>query len=112
MVMGGLGMQVSLEQKPVAVTFDLIDVRILNSQEALFEIELVIVYEWKDDTVTSDTPIKDIIIPPVIPRNKIRNRNTYPDSIVVLGDSIQRIVYEVGGIGIGVYVRVFGNGGK
>ena len=86
---------VSLPQKPVAVTVDLIDIRIFNSQEAFFEAEIVIIYEWKNDTINSSTPEAEIVVPKVSAVNKVKNTKTYPDKIIVLEDSIQRIVREV-----------------
>ena len=87
--------EISLPQKPIAVTIDFVDVRILNSRDAFFEAEFVFVYEWEDETVDQDTPLEEIIIPPIVPGNKVRNRKVYADKVIVLENSIQRIVREV-----------------
>uniref|UniRef100_A0A7S4IAF3 Neurotransmitter-gated ion-channel ligand-binding domain-containing protein n=1 Tax=Vannella robusta TaxID=1487602 RepID=A0A7S4IAF3_9EUKA len=86
--------EISLPQKPIAVTIDFVDVRILNSRDAFFEAEFVFVYEWEDETVDQDTPLEEIIIPPIVPGNKVRNRKVYADKVIVLENSIQRIVRE------------------
>ena len=74
----------------VGVEVFYLDLRLINSRDVLFEVNVEIVYQWENATVTPDTPPADIEPPRIEIANLVKREVVYP-TVLTPGNGVVKM---------------------